>query len=110
MIFDQERYNAWRRGYQRKYRNDEARLDEFDNFESNVLKRFNDYRVPSIELLKDTPKEAVCQVFEKVNTGGVTLYSLRAGYCNLCDGLAQPSQRLGGEAEATRQTKGSQGV
>ncbi len=38
-----------------------------------MLKRFNDYRIPSIELLKDTPKEAVCQVFEKVNTGGVTL-------------------------------------
>jgi hypothetical protein len=73
VIFDQERYNAWRRGYQRKYRNDETRLDEFDDFESKVLKRFNDYRVPSIELLKDTPKEAVCQVFEKVNTGGVTL-------------------------------------
>ena len=26
-----------------------------------------------IELGRDTPKEAVCQVFEKVNTGGVTL-------------------------------------
>ena len=29
--------------------------------------------VPVIELDRDTPKEAVCQVFEKVNTGGVTL-------------------------------------
>lgn len=73
VLFDQERYNTWRRGYQKKYRNDESRLDQFDNFESSVLKRFNDYRIPSIELLKDTPKEAVCQVFEKVNTGGVTL-------------------------------------
>lgn len=73
VLFEQERYNAWRRGYQKKYRNDDARLDKFDDFESNVLKRFNDYRIPSIELLKDTPKEAVCQVFEKVNTGGVTL-------------------------------------
>jgi hypothetical protein len=26
-----------------------------------------------IVLLRDTPKEAVCQVFEKVNTGGVSL-------------------------------------
>lgn len=73
VLFEQEKYNAWRRGYQKKFRNDDARLDQFDNFESNVLKRFNDYRIPSIELLKDTPKEAVCQVFEKVNTGGVTL-------------------------------------
>jgi hypothetical protein len=29
--------------------------------------------VPVIHLLKETPKEAVCQVFEKVNTGGVAL-------------------------------------
>jgi hypothetical protein len=72
-LFEQESYNSWRRGYQKNFRNDDARLDQFDNFESSVLKRFNDYRIPSIELLKDTPKEAVCQVFEKVNTGGVTL-------------------------------------
>jgi len=26
-----------------------------------------------IEMTKDNPKEAVCQVFEKVNTGGVSL-------------------------------------
>ncbi len=73
VLFEQERYNAWRRGFQRRFRNEEDRLDQFDSFESNVLKRFNDYRIPTIELLKDTPKEAVCQVFEKVNTGGVTL-------------------------------------
>ena len=29
--------------------------------------------MPTINLDKSTPKEAVCQVFEKVNTGGVTL-------------------------------------
>lgn len=73
VLFEQERYNAWRRGFQKTFRNDDARLDQFDNFESDVLERFNDYRIPTIELLKDTPKEAVCQVFEKVNTGGVTL-------------------------------------
>jgi len=38
-----------------------------------LLNRFQSYRVPTIELLRDTPKEAVCQVFEKVNMGGVTL-------------------------------------
>ena len=34
---------------------------------------FEQYQVPAIDLAKSTPKEAVCQVFEKVNTGGVTL-------------------------------------
>ena len=72
-LFDTSRYSAWRRGYQRQFRHDDAKLDAFDEFEANVLQRFLQYRVPSIELTKDTRKEAVCQVFEKVNTGGVAL-------------------------------------
>ncbi|MBW3599303.1 MAG: hypothetical protein KY475_18790, partial [Planctomycetes bacterium] len=72
-LFDQAAYNGWRRGFQRHFRTDEARLDQFDNFEAEVLGRFHSYRIPTIELLANTPKEAVCQVFEKVNTGGVTL-------------------------------------
>ena len=72
-LYNQGRYTSWRRGYQRKYRFDEVRLDRFDQFEAEVIERFRSYRVPIIELLKDTPKEAVCHVFEKVNTGGVTL-------------------------------------
>lgn len=35
--------------------------------------RIQQYQVPLILLRKETPKEAVCQVFEKVNTGGVSL-------------------------------------
>ena len=31
------------------------------------------YKIPVISLDKDTPKEAVCQVFENVNQGGVSL-------------------------------------
>ena len=57
----------------RHFRQDEAKLDQWDEFESQVLQRFHQYRVPIIELLQSTPKEAVCQVFEKVNTGGVAL-------------------------------------
>jgi len=64
---------VWRRGYQKKFRHDDAKLDTFDDFDSQIIERFQQYRVPTIELLRETPKEAVCQVFEKVNTGGVTL-------------------------------------
>ncbi len=39
----------------------------------SVIQRFQMYQVPLISLRKETPKEAVCQVFEKVNTGGVSL-------------------------------------
>jgi hypothetical protein len=73
VLFDQTAYAAWRRGFQKMFRNDEDKLDLFDNFEAEVVNRFQSYRVPTIELLRDTPKEAVCQVFEKVNMGGVTL-------------------------------------
>ena len=38
-----------------------------------VINAFVQYQVPTIQLVKSTPKEAVCQVFEKVNTGGVSL-------------------------------------
>ncbi len=42
-------------------------------FRSQVLKSFRDYLIPVIQLHKETTKEAVCLVFEKVNTGGVPL-------------------------------------
>lgn len=45
----------------------------FNAFKSCVLDNFSEYQVPVINLGKDTRKEAVCTVFEKVNTGGVTL-------------------------------------
>ena len=70
LLMDQSLYNTWRRGFQRHYRT-RARLDQFDAFEAEILGRFTAYRIPLIELLRDTPKEAVCQVFEKVNTGGL---------------------------------------
>ena len=45
----------------------------FKQFRETVLKTFTEYHLPVINLAKETPKEAVCVVFEKVNTGGVTL-------------------------------------
>ncbi|GAB3006187.1 DUF262 domain-containing protein [Saccharothrix stipae] len=45
----------------------------WSKFHEAVVKRFEQYQLPVIELGKSTPRQAVCQVFEKVNTGGVTL-------------------------------------
>lgn len=42
-------------------------------FRSRVLAPFRNYQLPVIQLKKETSKEAVCLVFEKVNTGGVQL-------------------------------------
>ena len=40
---------------------------------STVIQRIQQYQIPLILMRKQTPKEAVCLVFEKVNTGGVSL-------------------------------------
>lgn len=50
-----------------------AKIQQFLEFQQAVIARFTGYKVPVIQLLKDTSKEAVCTVFEKVNTGGVPL-------------------------------------
>lgn len=42
-------------------------------FRRQVLNAFRNYQLPVIQLGKTTTKEAVCLVFEKVNTGGVPL-------------------------------------
>ena len=43
------------------------------DFRKNILASFRSYQLPVIYLRKETSKEAVCLVFEKVNTGGVQL-------------------------------------
>ena len=48
-------------------------MDKWKRFQEVIVSPFVQYLVPTIDLAKSTPKEAVCQVFEKVNTGGVTL-------------------------------------
>lgn len=47
--------------------------ERWNRFYNEVLSHFVQYTVPVIVLRKETPKEAVCTVFEKVNTGGVVL-------------------------------------
>jgi hypothetical protein len=46
---------------------------QYMKFRKDVLTIFRNYQLPIIELKKETSKEAVCLVFEKVNTGGVPL-------------------------------------
>ncbi len=49
------------------------RLEKWLGFAEKLITQFQQYQIPTIELSKGTSKEAVCQVFEKVNTGGVSL-------------------------------------
>ena len=50
-----------------------AQFGTYMEFRSQVLAAFRTYLVPVIQLKRGTSKEAVCLVFEKVNTGGVQL-------------------------------------
>jgi hypothetical protein len=52
---------------------DAAKFARYMEFRKCVLNAFREYHVPVIQLKKETSKEAVCLVFEKVNTGGVPL-------------------------------------
>jgi hypothetical protein len=50
-----------------------TKLAKFMKFRKLVVEPFRNYALPVIRLKKETSKEAVCLVFEKVNTGGVPL-------------------------------------
>jgi hypothetical protein len=62
--------DEWEQGL---HHNAPEKFSRYMQFREKVLKAFRGYLVPIIELKKETSKEAVCLVFEKVNTGGVPL-------------------------------------
>jgi hypothetical protein len=72
---DYSELRRWLRGFAKHGPAEEtdARDELMDRFDSEILKAFDGYLVPTIILGKESPKDAVCQVFEKVNTGGVSL-------------------------------------
>ena len=63
----------WRWDYNNYWEHKRDKAELFDGFEKRVIKRFEHYQVPVIQLGRETSKEAVCTVFEKVNQGGVSL-------------------------------------
>ena len=71
-VFD---WDKWQDGFDNRWRGDqhESIREDFRNFKRQVLENFKYYRVPVITLDRSTSKEAVCVVFEKVNTGGKAL-------------------------------------
>jgi hypothetical protein len=74
LIFDVPGLLTWQMKYLQA---DPARMQErmaiWNDLLQEVIHRYQKYQIPLIVLYKETPKEAVCQVFEKVNTGGVSL-------------------------------------
>ena len=62
----------WKQGYMEYWNYDPDKTRSLFKFDAEIIQCFNRYNVPVIEL-DGASKEAVCLVFEKVNTGGVTL-------------------------------------
>jgi hypothetical protein len=71
-VFD---WDTWQDGFNDHWSGDEHKAirEQFRTFKKEVLENFKMYRVPVIALDRSTSKEAVCVVFEKVNTGGKPL-------------------------------------
>ncbi|MFE8033572.1 DUF262 domain-containing protein [Thiohalocapsa marina] len=71
-VFDWDR---WQDGFDEYWRGEENAHNRelFRAFKRSILENFKYYRVPVISLDRSTSKEAVCVVFEKVNTGGKAL-------------------------------------
>ena len=67
-VFD---WDKWQDGFDNYWHGEqnEPVRQEFRAFKRQVLENFKYYRVPVITLDRSTSKEAVCVVFEKVNTG-----------------------------------------
>jgi hypothetical protein len=63
----------WFNNYMKYWDYNQEKIKLFQKFQLSVMKRFEAYQLPVIKMFKHNPKEAVCQVFEKVNTGGVNL-------------------------------------
>ena len=73
IILDFMKTAMWQQNYFQHYGLDTAVVQEFMNFQNLITMPAIQYKMPVILLGKETPKEAVCQVFENVNTGGVSL-------------------------------------
>lgn len=66
-------YAHWRQQYSKYWSYEPAKLELLDRFEQEVVKRFEHYQIPVIQLKSELPKPAVCRVFEKTNTQGTEL-------------------------------------
>ena len=73
LIMNVQETQNWQMGYLKYYQLDMDIFNEFSRFYEKIIHQTMNYMIPVISLDKDTPKEAVCQVFENVNTGGVSL-------------------------------------
>lgn len=72
IVFDANATMKWQRQYTRMHNSEEVD-EQWDMFYDKIITPMMRYQIPVIQVGNDVPKEAVCQVFENVNQGGVSL-------------------------------------
>ena len=73
IILNSGEEQGWQNEYYAYYQYDPDVIRQFTDFFTKIIMPTQKYAMPVILLDKETPREAVCQVFENVNTGGVSL-------------------------------------
>ena len=73
IILNSSEEQGWQNEYYAYYRYDPNVIRQFTELFTKIIMPTQKYALPVILLDKETPKEAVCQVFENVNTVGVSL-------------------------------------
>lgn len=74
IVFSSASINDWMLGLLNHYKSETTKyLSIYNDFYNKIISRIILYKLPVITLTKDTSNEAVCQIFENVNTGGVPL-------------------------------------
>lgn len=80
IVYDHIVCSNWQFDYQAYHEYNRETSERYAQFNKEILVTIQSYKIPIITLEKTTPKEAVCQVFENVNTGGVALTILGFGH------------------------------
>lgn len=73
IIFDSSAREDWADGYKDYHNYAPEFREKYNRFRKEIIEIMTGYKLPVIRLDKSTPREAVCKVFENVNTGGVAL-------------------------------------
>lgn len=73
IVFNGSLREDWADGYKEFHNYGNQFKERYKQFKTEVLDTITGYKLPVITLGKETPREAVCKVFENVNTGGVPL-------------------------------------
>jgi hypothetical protein len=70
IVFDSDKVTAWQKEFVLM---DDANWSLWAQFDQRILHNVRSFQIPMIKLAASTTKDAVCSVFERVNTGGVPL-------------------------------------